>query len=193
MDIYYATTNRGKLESLQRRLDGCGVVVVQAPMDIPEPRAEDVRDIAVAKVQYAYERLQKPVVALDAGFYIPSLNGFPKAYVNFVLETIGLEGILGLVEEKQRDCEFRECLAYMESPSEPVCFPASIKGVLADKPRGALQPHLWSKLGLIFIPCGHDKTLAELTHSEYVHWSHDSKDKESASRQFATWLEERVR
>jgi inosine/xanthosine triphosphate pyrophosphatase family protein len=65
-----------------------GIKVVQVPLDIPEPRSDDVEEIAKEKVRYAFNEIGKPCVALDAGFYIGSLNGFPKAFVNFALSTM---------------------------------------------------------------------------------------------------------
>ena len=108
MIIYYATTNKGKVNSLQRDLESIDFTIEQVDMEIPEPRSSDVKEIAHDKVLYAFERIQKPVVALDAGFYIESLNGFPKAFVNFALETIGNEGLLKLVEEKDRNLPYLE-------------------------------------------------------------------------------------
>ncbi|MBI4450435.1 hypothetical protein HY642_00540 [Candidatus Woesearchaeota archaeon] len=189
MDIYYATTNTGKLQSLQRRFEGTTIRVVQVPMDIPEPRSSDVQVIAVEKVIFAYKQLNEPVAALDAGFYISSVNGFPRAFVNFALETVGLEGILKLVDGKDRSCEFRECLGYLDaSLAQPKLFTARIAGTLAAEPRGAMQPHLWSTLGLIFVPDGKQVTLGEMDAAEYAQWSKYSKEAESASCQFAKWL-----
>jgi len=67
---------------------------------LPEPRSDDLREIAKEKVLFAYKKIRKPCIVLDFGFYIHSLNGFPKAFVNFVLETIGIEDILKLVDGK---------------------------------------------------------------------------------------------
>lgn len=189
MEIHYTTTNSAKVASLKRDLQPYNIRVIHVHLDIPEPRSNDVVEIAKEKVLFAYKHLNKPVVALDAGFYIHSINGFPKAFVNFTLETIGLEGILKLVENKDRSCEFRECLTFLEELLlEPKCFIGNVKGTLAYKQRGEMQKHLWSKLGLIFIPEGSSKTLAEMTHEEYLEWRKISREKESPSRKFAEWF-----
>ena len=49
MEVYFATTNSGKIQSLQRVLDNYGVFVVQAAIEIPEPRSDDVSEIADGK------------------------------------------------------------------------------------------------------------------------------------------------
>ena len=170
-ELLYATTNTSKVRTLQTDLAGYNIKITQVPLDIPEPRSSDVREISRVKVMHAFEHLQKPVVVLDAGFYIHSLNGFPKAYVNFVLSTIGIDGILKLAENKPRACEFRECLAYFDaSLDEPRFFMRYYKGTLAPKSSGKLHSRLWSPLGLIFIPEGHHQTLGELSETEYQAW-----------------------
>lgn len=193
MELYYATTNAGKILSLQREFSETAVRVIQAPIDTPEPRSSDVQEIACYKVRAAYEQLKKPVAALDAGFYIPSLNGFPRAFVNFALETIDLEGMLALVQGKERLCEFRDCLAYQDpSLNEPQSFIGHTPGMLAEKPRGEIKPYHWSRLSRIFIPDGSTKTLAEMSEHEYHEWRALARKKTSPARQFAQWLLPRV-
>ena len=62
-----------------------------------EPRSEDLEEIAKAKVIQAYEKVGHPCIAMDSGFYIEALGGFPKTFVNFALSTIGINGILKLM------------------------------------------------------------------------------------------------
>jgi len=95
--VYFATTNKGKVNSVSNTLSQSGIEVVHYPLELPEPRSDDLREIAKEKVLFAYKKIGKPCIVLDSGFYVHSLNGFPKKFVNFVLETIGIEGILKLV------------------------------------------------------------------------------------------------
>jgi len=189
--IYFATKNRGKVNSVSSALSKYGIEVVQVALDIPEPRSDDLREIAKEKVLFAYEQIQKPCIALDAGFYVHSLNGFPKAFVNFALETIGIEGILRLVEGKPRACEFRNCLAYIdENLPEPVYFESTVKGELSETPRGIIKEYAWSELFLIFIPEGENKTLAEMTFDEYSAWR-ARRYRDSFATKFADWISKR--
>jgi XTP/dITP diphosphohydrolase len=189
MRILYATKNKGKIEALEKDLRGFDAEVVSIPLEMPEPRSNDVREIAEQKIIYAYKHLKKPVVVMDAGFYIHSLNGFPRAFVNFALETIGIEGLLKLAEgKKDRACEFRECLAYMDGKlKKPEYFVTKIPGKLATKPRGTMARHLWSKLGLIYIPPNHTKTLGEMGRKEYIKW-HFTEERSSAGVLLREWL-----
>lgn len=188
MEILYVTTNKGKVQSLSRDLASYNITIRQEAMDIPEPRSSDVEIIAREKARYAFEKLQQPVVVLDAGFYIPSINGFPRAFVNFALETVGIQGILKLIEGKERHCDFRECLAYTDKESsESHLFTAFIRGSVASEPRGHMQPHLWSELALIFVPEGREKTLAEMTSEEYAALWKSLSIETSAGRMFGEW------
>ena len=185
--ISYVTTNSSKVRSLERELVPLGIKIVQVPLDLSEPRSSDVDEIAKAKIEEAYGKVGGPVVVLDAGFYIDALNGFPRAFVNFALETIDLRGMIKLLKgETNRKCEFRECLAFMSNElSEPVFIRARIPGTIAEEERGSLGSFHWSRLSLIFIPDGYEKNLAEFSEAEYVPW-HNKK--ESTSRGFAEWI-----
>ena len=189
--IYFATTNKGKVNSVSNALSKYGIEVVHYPLELPEPRSDNLREIAKEKVLFAYEKIGKPCVVLDSGFYVHSLNGFPKAFVNFALETIGIEGILKLVDGKPRDCEFRNCLAYLdETLSEPAYFESNVDGLLSDFPRGEMRDYCWSKLFLVFVPRSANKTLAEMTFDEYQEWR-NQRYKDSFATKCAEWISHR--
>lgn len=186
--IYFATTNQGKIASLTRDLQEIGVEVLPIAMEIPEIRSDETPDIARGKVLYAYPHIKKPCIAQDGGFYIPALGGFPKAYVNFVMGTIGIEGILKLAEDKDRHCEFRDTIAYIDDAlDEPILFTTATRGSLADVSHGQLQPHNWGILHTIFMPEGWTKTFSEMTADEMHTWRLDRAG-DWCGHQLAEWL-----
>lgn len=169
--IHFATKNKGKVFTFQKSLEKYDIGVVHVSMDLPEPRTYDLKEIARHKAVYAFEKIQTPCIAVDTGFYIDSLKGFPRSFVNFTLETIGLEGILKLVENKNHDCHFDSYLAYLdENICEPLFFYSSVKGVLSDSIKGETKDYQWSELWKIFIPAEETKTLAEMSLEEYENW-----------------------
>src|SRR5690606_32250054 len=121
------------------------------------------------KVQFAFHELRKPVIAMDAGFFIHSLNGFPMMYVKPVLQSIGIEGLLKLTEGKSRTCEFREVLAYVDRAGmKPKLFISTVKVTLALKPSGVMHDKHWSELTLVFIPEFEKKTMADMNNEEFM-------------------------
>lgn len=194
MNIHFATTNSGKVKTIQEDLDKYGVVLIQHPLDLIEPRSSDVQEVALEKIKQAYSQIQNPTIVVDAGFYVDDLNGFPGTFVNFSLDSIGLDGILALARDKSRGCEFRECLAYLdESLGEPKYFLSIVRGRLAEAPAGVMQNHLWSTLGLIFIPEGSEKTLAEMSFAEYLEWKETFRKGNSLGQKLYDWIEGNTR
>ncbi len=166
--ITFVTSNKGKYSSAKRFLKKYGITVVQRDVEVPESRGS-LEEIAIHKARYAYQLLKEPLIVMDAGFFVPSLNGFPMMFTNFVLGTIGNEGILKLVEDKDRACGFKEVLCYQESAhKKPRLFKRVVEGRLAHGPRGRVKPYHWSKLALIFIPKSEKKTMAEMTGREFA-------------------------
>lgn len=185
--IYLATKNHAKVDYVNAVLKQYGFEITHANIELPEPRSDDLRVIANHKVMHAYQQLKNPCVAIDSGFYIQSLNDFPKTFVNFALETIGLEGIIKLIENKNTDSEFRDCLAYYDSTlTEPLYFESATKGKLTSTPREGLSKS-WSKLHWIFIPNGWNKTLSEMTEAEKLELRTNRPDDNFVVK-FAKWL-----
>ena len=88
-EIVFVTHNKGKVKSAEKYFKDLKISTFEFELD--EPRSEDVEEIAKSKVLQAYEVVKKPCIAMDAGFFVQELNGFPKAFVNFALDTIGIE------------------------------------------------------------------------------------------------------
>lgn len=183
--IIFVTTNKGKVASAQEYFKKIKLETYNA--ELIEPRSEDIRGIAKVKVIQAYNIVGEPCIALDAGFFIDELNGFPKAYVNHALETIGIEGILKLMEEKdKRSCEFRSCLAFYDG-KEIKFFESSSKGNLSYLKRGQDSKDKWSDLWYIFKPNHFNKTLAEFEKKDFEKLK--ALKEESAIAKFAKWYE----
>lgn len=186
--VYIATSNKNKAGSIRREMRRYEIDVKQFYLEIPEPRSYDIKEIAEAKVLYAYEKLKKPCIVLDSGFFVDSINGFPRTFVNYTLETIGIGGILNLTEGKKRMCEFKDCLAFYDGKStKPVLFESIVRGKLSRSPKGHMKPFHWSKLFLIFVPDGKTKTLAQMEKREYESWYKDI-NKNSYIKKFAVWF-----
>ena len=163
-EIVFVTHNKGKAKSAEKYFKDFKITTYD--YELEEPRSDDIKAIATAKVKEAYNVVKKPCMALDADFWIDALNGFPRAYVNFVLDTIGVDGILKLMEKiDNRKCCFRHCLAYYDG-KEIHYFYGKYEGALAFSKKGKDNSAKWSDLWYVFIPKNCNKTLAEMTDEE---------------------------
>ncbi len=194
MKLFYATTNAGKVQSLAAALGPDGFEIVQRPLSIPEPRLDRVEDIARFKAMFAFQELQAPVVALDAGFFNHVLNGFPRTFVNFALDTVKLDGLLQLVAGTDRAAAFRHSLAYHDGRDDtPAVFTDEVRGTIAPEARGTFRPYHWSVLSTIFVPAGESMTLAEMDEPYYRRWHERRISGSSYARQFLAWFREHRR
>jgi XTP/dITP diphosphohydrolase len=185
--ISFATTNSGKFRSMYEQLHHYKINVIRQNIELPESRTYDITKIATEKILFAYDHLKAPCIVVDSGFYIESLNGFPRTFVKFALETIGIHGILKLTENETRKCEFKNCLAYMDDHlTTPIIFDSIVSGLLSKEPTGNLQNHCQSDLYLIFIPENETKTWAEMDTRYYDRWKKTIRD--SYKVKFSKWF-----
>lgn len=187
--IYFVTRNYEKFNCVSNLLSRYDIKVVQVPQELPRPRTDDLQDIVREKILFAYAKIRKPCIVSDSGFYVNSLNGFPMTFVNFALKTIGIEGILKLIEGKRRECEFRNCLAYLDDKlSEPVYFESNTEGILSKNPKGVVKGDSNNEvLSLVFMPKGSKKTLAQMTFEEYQEWRAEMYENSFVTK-FGEWI-----
>ena len=185
-EIIFVTHNKGKIASAQRALKNVNLKIFE--YELEEPRSDDIKYISKYKVEQAYKIVNKPCISLDCGFWIDELNGFPRAFVNFALETIGIQGILKLMEGKDnRKCRFTECLSYYDG-NELKQFMGYHEGFLSEKVLGKDTSDKWSELWYIYIPYGYDKTLAQMTEEERENRIRNKSV--SSMEEFAKWYED---
>ena len=188
-NIVFVTTNKGKVIAAQQHFKN--IKLETCEYELSEPRTDDIQEIAKSKVLQAYELVKKPCIALDAGFFIEELNGFPRAFVNFALDTLGIEGILRTMQGiKNRKCCFRECLAYYDGENIEYFF-CEHKGILSNEIKGMDNFEKWSDLWYIFIP---ENSLDGRTLSQYS--TEETKIRreksDSSMKHFASWYENKV-
>ncbi|WP_461614932.1 non-canonical purine NTP pyrophosphatase [Clostridium sp. Marseille-QA1073] len=187
-EIIFVTTNRGKIASAQRELKN--IVVLAYNAELIEPRSEDIKEIAKQKVLQAYKIVKKPCISLDSGFFINELNGFPKAYVNHMLETIGIKGLLKLMDGvEDRYCEFRSCLSYYDGVDMKF-FESKSPGIISKSIQGKENENKWSDLWYIFKPESFNKTLAEFTEEDFI--VYDNLKEDSCIKKFGNWYESKT-
>ncbi len=178
--IHVATSNRHKIEELNAVLAGCGYRAEPAPAPKVEIQGDDVAAIAVYAAASAYSVLGRPVLVEDAGLYVDALSGFPGPYSSYVFKTIGVAGLLRLLEGiDERRAVFRSALAYA-GPWGVEVFTGEVEGSIADRPRGSLG----FGFDPVFVPRGDTRTFAEMSLEEKSRYSHRAR----AARKLCEWL-----
>ncbi|MCX8166962.1 MAG: non-canonical purine NTP pyrophosphatase [Candidatus Micrarchaeota archaeon] len=163
--VYFISSNKGKLNDYLQ-------IIKEMNLDLELRHLLPVSEEAVydsfektAKhklLSNLPETLEEDTVyfAEDSGLCIDSLKGFPGVYSSFVLKTIGLNGILKLMDlEENRTAKFVCALAFLESPRKKLTKVVTglSKGYIHTKPLGrkgfGYDP--------IFVPKGFHKTFAQ--------------------------------
>lgn len=156
MELNYVTGNEYKVFMTKQFMQPFGIKVNQIKMDTPEIQDNDVRNVAKYSAEYAYKKLQVPLLKNDGGLYIPALNNFPGAFTKFAEEMLGEDGILKLMQGvTDRRAFWVEALAYADKNGVKV-FVSKTMGKIATEKSGDFG---WG-YDRIFIPDGQTKTLA---------------------------------
>ncbi|MEM2740122.1 MAG: XTP/dITP diphosphatase [Candidatus Bathyarchaeia archaeon] len=177
--ITFATGNPKKAEEVQRILRPYGIEVDIARVRKIEVQDESIERIAAFSARMLSKRIGKPLIVEDTGLFIDALKGFPGPYSAYIYRTIGLAGILKLMEGiDNRGATFKCVVAYCEPGGRPIVFKGEVKGCIAYEVRGDAG---WG-YDPIFRPEGFSRTYAELgVYKDEV--SHRAE----AFREFARW------
>jgi XTP/dITP diphosphohydrolase len=191
--IYFITGNETKILHAQTALAGSGIKIIQKEVVMIEPREEDPEKIVAEKAFQAMKMVNAPLIVEDSGIFIEALGGFPKTFVHFVTDTIGMAGILKLMAgETNRNVEFRQSLAYLEpGMKEPKIFNYVDGGfILADKIWDPIDG-VAGEFDRILIPPGEDKPLCMF--SRVWRAERDARQNKDSIhyRQLSRWLADR--
>jgi XTP/dITP diphosphohydrolase len=160
MKLVFATGNDGKADEVRNALDGTGVTVDRRNVDIDEIDAHDVEDVARRKAKESADALDadQPVLVDDTGLYIKALNGFPGSHAAYSLDTIGIDGLLTLMDGiDDRKAYFKSTMAiHYPETGETVTLSGTCTGTIATEESG----NDGFGYDTVFIPDGNDATFA---------------------------------
>lgn len=187
--VYFLTTNQNKVNAANRIMNPLGVTIESVNLEMTESRSSEPSEIAQEKIDQAKKKVSGPLIVEDSGFFIRALKGFPKTQIHFMLTTIGVRGIIKLMEGiEDRHCEFRYSLGYCD-PQQNISkvFSYVGPGVVSNEIREGIR-ECWTDLWKIYMPLetGGNKTLSELSPDE-VRKDHAWFDAHSHWYQFAQW------
>jgi len=179
--VFFVTNNLHKFNEAKRVLAEYGLATVMLKMKTLEVQDDDIENIAKISALSAFREVNLPVIVEDAGLFVEALNGFPGPYSSYAYRTIGVNGILKLMDGiDNRRAQFKSVVAFCDSIDNVRCFHGVANGRISEKPRGS------SGFGFdpIFEPEEKpDKTFAEMSVEEKNMFSHRAK----AIRMFAEW------
>jgi len=180
-ELFFATSNEAKFREISEIASTYGLKVKLARLRTVEIQHESLVEIARYSLRQALRRVRAPVFVEDAGLFIEALNGFPGPYSSHAYKTLGVRGILKLLEGvEDRRAYFLSAIAFGGPGFRVKVFTGKISGVIALEARGE------SGFGFdpIFKPEGCSQTFAEMGVEGKNKYSHRAK----AFRSLAEWL-----
>ncbi len=189
--ITFVTSNAHKARAVLKYTEPFGVQVVHKTLPLVEPQADTIEEVALSKARQAYQYCHAPVLVEDGGFCVDELSGFPGPYTKYVLQTIGVAGLLKLARDlPTRTCMFRSVMVYMDENEQAHTFVDDRGvGILADTIDSTPCPEAWSELWRIFIPAGSTKPLTALSAQERAE-ALGEWQRESVYTRFGAWYRE---
>ncbi len=160
------TSNEGKFKEYKK-------IFPEAKMQnigYDEIQADTLEEV----VEHALKHLEEhaPSMIDDSGLFIDAYGGFPGVYSSYVMQTLGCEGILKLMDsEENRKARFECVIGYMSEKGDIEMF----KGITD----GAISTEMQGTAGFgydpIFVSKGQRKTFAQMTTEEKNKVSHRGK------------------
>ncbi|WP_455143636.1 non-canonical purine NTP pyrophosphatase [Candidatus Hodarchaeum mangrovi] len=133
-------------------------------MILSEIQSDSLEEIAKFSLKTCFQKdFTIPYFVEDSGLFIETLNGFPGPYSSYVLKTIGLWGILKLLEEKDNRKAFFQSSIALYFNKKIYLFTGRVNGIIS----ASVSKSGWG-YDPIFIPSkGDGKTFGELGEKKY--------------------------
>ncbi len=158
--IYFATSNREKIQIAQAVCSEANLVLKPVTLDIDEIQGEDSEAIVRNKAARAYQCLGMPVVVSDDTWDIPALKGFPGAYMKSINYWFTPDDFLRLMDGvEDRKIILHQYLAYNDGNVTEV-FKNDIPGRIINEARGKNEKS--PNMTVTVLDCDNDKTIAEV-------------------------------
>ena len=170
MKIHFVTGNLGKFTEMKEYLQDTSVELIQTPLELIEPQADDVEGVSRAKAKQAFAQLNLPLIVEDSGLGIDAHYGLPGPYVKQATTWAGAVGFCEMIPEgKPRTCRWTSVITYVDANGNIHSFPDSSEtGTIAKEPyEGQLVERAKGELWKVYQPHGFDKPLAAMNTEEW--------------------------
>jgi XTP/dITP diphosphohydrolase len=175
MELYFVTHNEAKFKEAEQIGQEYDLTIEWVNIEYEEIQENNLEVIATASCQRLLELKpdlqEKEFFLEDAGLFIDTLKGFPGPYSSYVYYTIGNEGILKLMSDKEnRKAEFNSVIAFYSKKGIEL-FKGITEGTIVKIMRGnqgfGFDP--------IFQPHSSKQTFAEMSLTTKNLYSHRQK------------------
>ena len=183
MRILFATSNPDKIAEAKSSLGPLGYTVEQLLIDgvspdFVEPQADEIEIISKSKIHQSLALISgtefegSSILVEDSGLFIENLGNFPGVYSSYVEKTIGIKGIIKILENVvNRRAEYRAYSILYENGK----YLTSL-GVCSGKISTEIRGLNGFGFDPIFIPdAGDGRTFGEMSQSEKGSKSHRGK------------------
>ena len=157
-DVVLVSSNPNKIVEY-KKLIGDRMRLSFYKSSLPEVQSVDSKEVAQYKIIEAYKLIKRPIIVEDTALHLEAWNGFPGALIKWLEEYLGTQGILDLIENKNRNAEAKCVIAYFDG-REISFFEGSTKGKITEERKGTNPADFG--FDPIFVPEGYDQTFAEL-------------------------------
>jgi XTP/dITP diphosphohydrolase len=183
LELLFATGNQGKIAEAEKVLKPLGIEVIRYPIDLHEPTAGTVKDIAIHKLQQVIVKGVDHVMVDDAGIYFAAYPQFPGILSKRVFQGIGYRGIGKLLQGESRVAWFEGAIALCWKGQVQV-FTGVTKGRLIEKIDDSIEVDPHFPYDPLFIPEGEKEVLKFLPQDKRLYYSYRRR----ALEQMAHWL-----
>ena len=163
MKAYFITGNRNKAKEIQAIANEVSpnIEIDMLPLEKIEIQDIDTRRVAAyAAAVIAAQTNERPILLEDTGLYLDALDGFPGAFIKWVLEAGGNELLLKMLGRKRnRSATYRVTVACVCSNERRLTFDGGLRGKIPRRLSGG------GGIGFAksFFPEGYEKLLAEMS------------------------------
>ena len=149
----------GNLNKVREAREILGFEIEHMDLDLPEIQTPDLRAVATAKANQAWEKLQSPVMVEDSGLICAAWNGLPGALVKWFEKSVGCQGMLRMLSGFDNREAYAVCMTAVHDGAQVRIAEGRVRGSIARQMKGE-NGFGWD---VIFIPEGHSRTYAEMS------------------------------
>ncbi len=180
--VWFLTENEHKFQEARSILGSYKIPIHRlrgAKLEIQSPSLEKIARFAIERAVKDHNRL---MFIEDSGLFIDALGGFPGPFSSYVYDTIGLKGILNLLDGRKRGAFFQCSIAIASSGVRFKLFTGIVNGRISRQIAG----HGGFGYDPIFIPHNSNKTFGESGKEFKNKYSHRAL----ALHKFAKWFDQ---